>query len=34
MAIRFYLVPKIGTGANLDPYRPKYVAALGVRWPR
>jgi len=30
MAVRFYLVPKIGTGAALDPFRPKYVDTLGA----
>ncbi len=32
MAIRFYLVPKIGTGANDNLFRPKYIADMGVTW--
>lgn len=31
MSVRFYIVPKIGTGSSTaDPIRPKYIAALGV----
>jgi hypothetical protein len=33
MAIRYYLVPKIGSGIALtDPFRPKYVDAIAGRW--
>lgn len=34
MAWRFYMVPKIGTGivGAFDPFRPKYIADLGVNY--
>jgi hypothetical protein len=28
MAIRFYLVPKAGTGTKADPFRPQYIAGV------
>lgn len=33
MALRFYVVPKVGTGASMeDPLRPKYIPELGQLW--
>ncbi len=36
MAVRFYVVPKIGTGGGStvtrDAFRPKYIEAIGVTW--
>jgi hypothetical protein len=32
MALRFYVVPKIGTGAFTDPFRPKYITEVGSPW--
>jgi hypothetical protein len=32
MAVRFYVVPKIGTGTDVDRFRPKYVSAFPVKW--
>jgi hypothetical protein len=32
-SLGFYLVPKVGTGTALDPFRPKYIGDLaGVQW--
>lgn len=31
MAFRLYLVPKIGTGTSLDPWRVKYFDGFGIR---
>lgn len=32
MAIRFYVIPKIGTGVSTDPFRPNYVEGMGISW--
>lgn len=32
MAIRFYIVPKIGDGSDANPYGPAYVEGLSSRW--
>lgn len=32
MALLFYLVPKAGVGTDVDPFRPKYIVEIGVRW--
>lgn len=32
MAIRWYLVPKIGTGVQGDAFRPKYIAGAIAEW--